>query len=167
MGAERIVWGSDYPHHDATFPGAVDALRRTIAPMTVDAQALILGQNARSLYRLPSRFSGAAGTIRDYFTAVTLRDGPALGRLFAPDAELWSGEARFVGADAIRRFYEEGAFSFDDLLPQPGPLDIHDGERCVEVTINLRIAGSPRLVHDVFELTENRITRLEIQTIDD
>ena len=22
IGEERIVWGSDYPHHDATFPGA-------------------------------------------------------------------------------------------------------------------------------------------------
>ena len=29
VGPERIVWGSDYPHHDATFPGAVDALRAT------------------------------------------------------------------------------------------------------------------------------------------
>ena len=26
VGPGRIVWGSDYPHHDATFPGAVDAL---------------------------------------------------------------------------------------------------------------------------------------------
>ena len=33
IGEERIVWGSDYPHHDATFPGAVDALERTIAPL--------------------------------------------------------------------------------------------------------------------------------------
>ena len=27
VGEERIVWGSDYPHHDATFPGAVERLR--------------------------------------------------------------------------------------------------------------------------------------------
>ena len=26
VGADRVVWGSDYPHHDATFPGAVEAL---------------------------------------------------------------------------------------------------------------------------------------------
>ena len=43
VGAERIVWGSDYPHHDATFPGAVEAIRRTVAPCpTADP-----GQGAR------------------------------------------------------------------------------------------------------------------------
>jgi uncharacterized protein len=54
IGAERIVWGSDYPHHDATFPGAVKELRETIAPMTADTQQLILGDNARVLYGLPA-----------------------------------------------------------------------------------------------------------------
>jgi predicted TIM-barrel fold metal-dependent hydrolase len=53
LGAERVVWGSDYPHHDATFPGAVDALRRTIEPMAEEARALVLGANAAELYRLP------------------------------------------------------------------------------------------------------------------
>jgi uncharacterized protein len=55
LGDERIVWGSDYPHHDATFPGAVDALRRTIAPLDPGAQARILGANAATLYALPDR----------------------------------------------------------------------------------------------------------------
>lgn len=54
LGAERIVWGSDYPHHDAIFPGAVDALRRTVEPMAEGDQALVLGANAAALYRLPS-----------------------------------------------------------------------------------------------------------------
>jgi predicted TIM-barrel fold metal-dependent hydrolase len=53
IGGTRIVWGSDYPHHDATFPGAVDALRATIAPLAPDLQAKILGSNASKLYRLP------------------------------------------------------------------------------------------------------------------
>ena len=52
IGARRIVWGSDYPHHDATFPGAVDALRATMAPLPGEVQALILGANATELYRL-------------------------------------------------------------------------------------------------------------------
>jgi len=50
---EHIVWGSDYPHHDATFPGAVDALRKTISPLPAAAQARVLGANAAELYRLP------------------------------------------------------------------------------------------------------------------
>ena len=48
------MWGSDYPHHDATFPGAVDALRRTVEPMAEADRALVLGANAAALYRLPA-----------------------------------------------------------------------------------------------------------------
>jgi predicted TIM-barrel fold metal-dependent hydrolase len=53
IGEGRIVWGSDYPHHDATFPGAVHALRATMAPLAPEAQAKILGTNASELYGLP------------------------------------------------------------------------------------------------------------------
>lgn len=50
VGEDRIIWGSDYPHHDSTFPGAVDRLRRTIAPLSAEVQAKILGANASALY---------------------------------------------------------------------------------------------------------------------
>ncbi len=53
LGEERVVWGSDYPHHDATFPGAVRKLRGLIAPLSPAARRRILGANARELYRLP------------------------------------------------------------------------------------------------------------------
>lgn len=52
IGEDRIVWGSDYPHHDATFPGAVDALRRTTAQMDEGARRAVFGANAAELYRL-------------------------------------------------------------------------------------------------------------------
>lgn len=52
IGEDRIVWGSDYPHHDATFPGAVKRLRETMAPLPVAEQAKILGANAKALYQL-------------------------------------------------------------------------------------------------------------------
>lgn len=52
-GESRVVWGSDYPHHDATFPGAVEVLRETIAPLPDETQSMILGANAAELYRLP------------------------------------------------------------------------------------------------------------------
>ena len=86
VGAERIVWGSDYPHHDATFPGAVDAIRATVAPCTTATQAKVLGVNARRIYRLPARHTGPAAVIGDYFTAVTAQDPELLRPLFAPDA---------------------------------------------------------------------------------
>ncbi len=52
IGEERIVWGSDYPHHDATFPGAVKALAGTISSLPEGTRARIMGDNARELYRL-------------------------------------------------------------------------------------------------------------------
>jgi predicted TIM-barrel fold metal-dependent hydrolase len=54
VGAQRVVWGSDYPHHDATFPGAVDKLRATIAPLSPSDQQRVLGANALDCYRLES-----------------------------------------------------------------------------------------------------------------
>ncbi|HEY5023787.1 MAG TPA: amidohydrolase family protein [Acidimicrobiales bacterium] len=54
IGEQRIVWGSDYPHHDATFPGALSTLRRTLTPLAPDVQRKILGANASALYRLPA-----------------------------------------------------------------------------------------------------------------
>lgn len=53
VGETRAIWGSDYPHHDSTFPGAVAELRETIAPLPPHAQERVLGANARELYRLP------------------------------------------------------------------------------------------------------------------
>ena len=52
LGEERAVWGSDYPHHDSTFPGAVQALRDTIAPLSENAQRKVLGNNALDCYAL-------------------------------------------------------------------------------------------------------------------
>ncbi len=74
VGAERIVWGSDYPHHDATFPGAVDAIRRTVAPCATATQVRVLGLNAKQVYGLPSHLSGPEAVMADYFTAVTAQD---------------------------------------------------------------------------------------------
>jgi predicted TIM-barrel fold metal-dependent hydrolase len=57
VGEGRIVWGSDYPHQDSTFPGAVAALRETLAPLPREARLRILGENAAALYGL----GGTAG----------------------------------------------------------------------------------------------------------
>ena len=53
VGGSRIVWGSDYPHHDATFPGAVEAIRSTVAPCRTATQVHVLGLNARAAVRPP------------------------------------------------------------------------------------------------------------------
>jgi predicted TIM-barrel fold metal-dependent hydrolase len=53
VGADRIVWASDYPHPDARFPGVVDELREATASLDAAARAKIMGENARALYHLP------------------------------------------------------------------------------------------------------------------
>lgn len=51
VGADRLVWASDYPHPDATFPGAPAALleRADLAP---DVKERIMTHNPTALYGL-------------------------------------------------------------------------------------------------------------------
>jgi uncharacterized protein len=52
LGAERnIVWGSDYPHFDCTFPGLVDEVRRACGGLSEQARGAILEDNAARFYR--------------------------------------------------------------------------------------------------------------------
>jgi predicted TIM-barrel fold metal-dependent hydrolase len=50
IGEDRIVWASDYPHLDATFPGVVDELEEHLAKVVPSAQEKIRGGNAKALY---------------------------------------------------------------------------------------------------------------------
>jgi predicted TIM-barrel fold metal-dependent hydrolase len=52
VGADRIVWASDYPHPDAKFPGTTDELYESIEPLTEEQQRQIAGQSAVTLYDL-------------------------------------------------------------------------------------------------------------------
>ncbi|HEY1650305.1 MAG TPA: amidohydrolase family protein [Acidimicrobiales bacterium] len=161
VGPERIVWGSDYPHHDATFPGAVDALRRTIAPCPTATQAKVLGLNARSIYRLPSRHVGPAGIIGDYFAAVTAHDVDLLRTLFALDATFdVDGELR-RGHEQILGYYTERTFTFDDFRPEALPLHVEGST--VTVDIDVHIGGADNRVRDVFELEGGRIASLVVR----
>ena len=50
VGADRIVWASDYPHPDAKFPGVTDELREAMSGLTVEQQVQIAGESCRALY---------------------------------------------------------------------------------------------------------------------
>jgi len=52
LGIDRIVWGSDYPHADSQFPGALAEFEKTIAPLDDESRRLVLGANAAALYGL-------------------------------------------------------------------------------------------------------------------
>jgi uncharacterized protein len=52
VGADRIVWASDFPHPDAKYPGTTKLLAEAIAELDLSEQAAIAGGNAASLYGL-------------------------------------------------------------------------------------------------------------------
>ena len=52
VGAERIVWASDFPHPDAKYPGTTSLLRTALAGLDVADQQRIAGGNAADLYGL-------------------------------------------------------------------------------------------------------------------
>jgi predicted TIM-barrel fold metal-dependent hydrolase len=53
VGADRIIWASDYPHPDAKFPGVVHELEEVTAPLGEAQRRRIFGENARDAYHLP------------------------------------------------------------------------------------------------------------------
>ncbi len=52
LGADKILWASDYPHPDAKIPGVVGELLEAVEPLPADSQRLILGATAREFYQL-------------------------------------------------------------------------------------------------------------------
>ena len=160
VGERRVVWGSDYPHHDATFPGAVEAIRSTVAPCATATQVHVLGLNARQHYRLPSRRTGLPGLLDDYFTAVTAQEIDLVRALFAPDAVFESGDIRLQGLDAICGYYLSKTFTYADFRPAPRT-PTFEGRR-IEVDIDVHLGGAQNTVHDVFETDGTRITALRV-----
>jgi uncharacterized protein len=54
VGADRIIWASDYPHPDAKIPGVIAELNEAMDGLPAAARQRILGLNAVELYSLPA-----------------------------------------------------------------------------------------------------------------
>ena len=50
IGVDNIMWGSDYPHSESTFPKSRQILDAILAQVPQDEQAKIVGNNAARLY---------------------------------------------------------------------------------------------------------------------
>jgi predicted TIM-barrel fold metal-dependent hydrolase len=50
IGVENIMWGSDYPHSESTFPRSREILDRILHGVPVDERAKIVGENTARLY---------------------------------------------------------------------------------------------------------------------
>ncbi|MEO6122448.1 MAG: amidohydrolase family protein [Ilumatobacteraceae bacterium] len=50
IGLDRVMWGSDYPHHEATFPYSTEALRLTFSAFEPSEMRQLLATNAADVY---------------------------------------------------------------------------------------------------------------------
>jgi uncharacterized protein len=50
VGADRIIWASDYPHPDAKFPGVTEELAEALEGLTFDEKKAITAESATALY---------------------------------------------------------------------------------------------------------------------
>ena len=59
IGVDRIMWGQDYPHIEATYPYTTEALRNSFAGVDTNKVARMVGLDAGRRVRLRSRGAGA------------------------------------------------------------------------------------------------------------
>jgi predicted TIM-barrel fold metal-dependent hydrolase len=52
IGVDTLQWGSDYPHHESTFPRSREILEEILADCTEEEKAKIAGGNAARVYNL-------------------------------------------------------------------------------------------------------------------
>ena len=52
IGVDNLLWGSDYPHPESTFPRSQQILQEILAECTEEEKAKIAGGNAARVYQL-------------------------------------------------------------------------------------------------------------------
>ena len=52
IGVDSLLWGSDYPHFESTFPKSQEFLGDMLADCTEEERAKIVGGNAARVYQL-------------------------------------------------------------------------------------------------------------------
>ena len=52
IGVDNLLWGSDYPHQESTFPKSREIVEEILADCTEEEKAKIVGGNATRIYHL-------------------------------------------------------------------------------------------------------------------
>jgi predicted TIM-barrel fold metal-dependent hydrolase len=52
IGVDKLLWGSDYPHTESTFPRSREILEDILSGCTDEEKAKIAGGNAVRIYNL-------------------------------------------------------------------------------------------------------------------
>jgi predicted TIM-barrel fold metal-dependent hydrolase len=61
VGADNLIWASDFPHSDAKYPGVVDELLEHTSDMDPGDRAQLVGGNAARLYGIENLVAARAG----------------------------------------------------------------------------------------------------------
>jgi predicted TIM-barrel fold metal-dependent hydrolase len=78
IGVDRLMWGSDYPHREGTFPYSRESLRFTFAGVAPDVINRLVSTNAATLY----------GFDLDALLPLAARVGPTVDEIAQPLTEL-------------------------------------------------------------------------------
>jgi predicted TIM-barrel fold metal-dependent hydrolase len=52
LGVENLLWASDYPHPDQTFPHSLEVIEEHFSGIPGEEKNLMIRDNAQRLYRL-------------------------------------------------------------------------------------------------------------------
>jgi predicted TIM-barrel fold metal-dependent hydrolase len=67
VGVDRLMWGSDYPHAESTFPRSGSLLDEQFVGVPADEQRMMVQENCAKLYDFDTArltASGADGAVR-------------------------------------------------------------------------------------------------------
>lgn len=73
IGVDRIMWGSDYPHREGTFPYTREALRYAFSDTDPVEVAAMLGGNASTVYPFDLKVLGTVALDIDAPTVSEVR----------------------------------------------------------------------------------------------
>ena len=78
VGVHNVMWGSDYPHHEGTYPYSLESLQRAFSDWSEAEMRAILGANAADLY----------GFDLGRLAPLAAQHGPSVEQVATPLAEI-------------------------------------------------------------------------------
>jgi len=71
IGLDKLMWGSDYPHLEGSWPNSIESLRETFGEYSEDETRALLGTNAAEVY----------GFDLELLTPIAEKIGPEIGQI--------------------------------------------------------------------------------------